>query len=419
MGRIYEAEQLPLGRRVALKVLAPTDLGGEDETTFRRRFEREAAICAKLTHSNTVRIFDHGCTSEGIYYIAMEYVDGRTLHQAIKAEAPLHPGRVVHILRQICGSLGEAHGQGIVHRDLKPGNVLLTELGDDRDFVKVVDFGLVKHVHDHEITQAGLIVGSPMYMSPEQVRGDPVDHRTDLYALGTIAYVCLTGKRPFERENAVGMLMARMTARPPPFREIAPDVRGIPPSLEWVVMTAMQADRVHRFETVYEMLRALKVCDAEIRGVRAPTRLSLDQGRTVMPDPDASTGSRSARLAVPVLALAATLGLALMAAAAGLGAILFAATRDGAAPIEATIAPAAVETPVVEIRPPAPPEPVVAATPEVAAAPAPVAKRPVRAKPAKPEPVVEASPPTPAPELPVAPEKDEWKIESDLKNPFD
>ena len=162
MGKIYEAEQTPLGRAVALKVM---DLGyAQDlDPDFRKRFFLEASTCAKLSHPNTIRVFDYGSAEPDRYYIAMEYVEGKTLLKLLEEEAPLDPLRTIHIARQICGSLGEAHGQGVIHRDLKPSNVLLTHHGEHADFVKVLDFGLVKLMREdaEEMTRSGLFLGSP------------------------------------------------------------------------------------------------------------------------------------------------------------------------------------------------------------------------------------------------------------------
>ena len=170
MGRIYEGTQEPLGRRVAVKVLA---LGYDEELdpAFEKRFFLEASACSQLSHPNTVRIFDYGVADGETCYIAMEYIEGETLLRLIQQEAPLDPLRITHIVRQICASLDEAHTAGLVHRDLKPSNVLLTSHGQEDDFAKVLDFGLVKRTGDgEELTRSGLFLGSPKYMSP---RTDP------------------------------------------------------------------------------------------------------------------------------------------------------------------------------------------------------------------------------------------------------
>src|SRR5579872_4666812 len=217
MGKVYRAEQAPLGRVCAVKVLNPNYAGGQDPE-FHKRFFLEASTAAKLTHPNTVTIFDYGRTEDDIYFMAMEYLDGVTLHRAIRQAGFFPQERAAHIARQMCRALREAHELGVIHRDLKPANILLVEHGDEVDFVKVLDFGLVKNVSEtraggEELTQAGLFMGSPKYMAPEQIRGDRVDTRTDIYALGIILYEMLTGKVPFDRPNSVNILMAHVKDR--------------------------------------------------------------------------------------------------------------------------------------------------------------------------------------------------------------
>src|SRR5580704_1015298 len=220
MGKVYLAEQAPLGRTCALKVLNPDYARGQDPE-FHKRFFLEASIASKLAHPNTVTIFDFGKTDDGIYYMAMEYLEGQTLHRAIREAGHFSEERTAHVARQICRALREAHSLGVIHRDLKPANIFLVEHGDETDFVKVLDFGLVKNVSEtktEDLTQTGLFMGSPKYMAPEQIRGDRVDARTDIYALGIILYEMVTGKVPFDRPNSVNILMAHVNEEPPPLR---------------------------------------------------------------------------------------------------------------------------------------------------------------------------------------------------------
>src|SRR5690606_6608170 len=172
----------------------------------------EASICAKLTHPNTVTIFDYGRTDDDIYYIAMELLEGRTLHRCLRDEGFLPADRALHIARQVCRSLREAHNQGVIHRDLKPANIFLVRHGDENAFAKVLDFGLVKDIAEgsEELTQTGLFMGSSKYMFSEQIRGEKVDGRCDVYALGVILYEMLSGKVPFDRPNSVNILMAHV-----------------------------------------------------------------------------------------------------------------------------------------------------------------------------------------------------------------
>jgi len=258
MGKVYRAEQAPLGREVALKVLNP-NYHGDNDPEFHKRFFLEASICSKLTHPNTVTIFDYGRTDDDIYYIAMEYLEGQTLHRALREGGALAPERAMHIARQICRSLREAHALGVIHRDLKPANIYLVSHGDEGDFVKVLDFGLVKDLGDtgEDLTQTGLFMGSPKYMSPEQIRGERVDARCDIYALGVILYEMLTGKVPFDRANSVNILMAHVHEAPPSMQEANPDAQ-IPPMLQNAVMKSMAKKPEDRFASMDEFLVALK-----------------------------------------------------------------------------------------------------------------------------------------------------------------
>jgi serine/threonine-protein kinase len=257
MGKVYRAEQAPLGRVCALKILNP-NYAGDSDPEFHKRFFLEASIASKLTHPNTVTIFDYG-RDEDIYYIAMEYLEGRTLHRAIREEAPFDEERAAHVARQICRALREAHSLGVIHRDLKPANIYLVEHADESDFVKVLDFGLVKNVdgNTEELTQAGLFMGSPKYMSPEQIRGDRVDARTDIYSLGIVLYEMVTGKVPFDRANSVNTLMAHVNEPPPPLRQMNPacSASGV---LEEIIFKCIAKNPGDRFASMDEVLAALK-----------------------------------------------------------------------------------------------------------------------------------------------------------------
>ncbi len=258
MGRVYRGVQAPLGRQVALKILHP-NYKGENDPDFHRRFFLEASTCAKLTHPNTVTIFDYGRTEDDVYYIAMELLEGRTLHRALREDGPMPPGRALHIARQVCRSLREAHSIHVVHRDLKPANVFLCSHDDDPDFVKVLDFGLVKNTEDtaEDLTQTGLFMGSPKYMAPEQIQGEKADGRVDIYALGVILYEMLTGKVPFDRANSVNILMAHVHDAPPSFEAMNPEVQ-IPPHLEALVMKCLAKNPAERFATMEQLLLAMK-----------------------------------------------------------------------------------------------------------------------------------------------------------------
>ena len=294
MGKVYRAEQAPLGRICALKVLSPKYEGDRDPE-FHKRFFLEASIAAKLTHPNTVTVFDYG-QSDDIYYIAMEFVDGKTLHRVLREEGPFPEGRTCHIARQICRSLREAHQIGVVHRDLKPGNVLLTQHGDERDNVKVLDFGLVKDVtgEAEDLTQQGLFMGSPKYMAPEQIVGAEVSARTDIYSLGVMLYEMLSGKVPFDKGPGVGTLMAHVNDPPPPMVHYNPNL-AITEEMEHIVLRCLEKDPQRRFASMDELLSALKRCGGAEEMMTGPYQAyahsgAFTRGRNLDSLPPGDTG---------------------------------------------------------------------------------------------------------------------------------
>ncbi|WP_231511808.1 serine/threonine protein kinase [Chondromyces apiculatus] len=256
MGKVYRAEQAPLGRICALKVLSPK-YDGDRDPEFHRRFVLEAETASKLSHPNTVTVFDYG-QSDDIYYIAMEYIEGKTMHRVLREEGPFSEQRTSYIARQICRSLREAHSIGVVHRDLKPGNVLLVSHEDEQDHVKVLDFGLVKDVESgQDLTQQGLFMGSPKYMAPEQVTGGEISARTDIYALGVIMYEMMTGKVPFDRGASVSTLMAHVHDVVPRMYEAYPDLQ-ISPAMEALIYRCLEKDSRARYASMNDVLAALK-----------------------------------------------------------------------------------------------------------------------------------------------------------------
>ena len=216
MGWVYRARHALLRRPTAVKVLDPAKVSHLAVT----RFEREVQLTSQLTNPNTVAIYDYGRTPEGVFFYAMEYLDGINLEDLVNRFGPLPEGRVVSILRQVCGSLAEAHGMGLVHCDIKPANILLCHRGGVPDFVKVLDFGLAKAVGAE--SQAGLnsadsITGTPLYLSPESIeRPDAVDARTDLYALGAVGYFLLTGTPVFRGATIAEVCGQHLRAQPEP-----------------------------------------------------------------------------------------------------------------------------------------------------------------------------------------------------------
>jgi serine/threonine protein kinase len=228
---VYRARHALLRRPVAIKLLSP-DMTNEANTA---RFEHEVQMTSQLTHPNTVAIYDYGRTPEGLFYFAMEYLGGIDLDQLIRQFGPLPEGRVIHILRQVCGSLSEAHHIGLIHRDVKPANIILTRRGGVGDLVKVLDFGLVKAVRPGptDLAGASAVVGTPHFMSPEAVeRPESVNIHSDLYSLGAVGYWLLTGKTLFDHDTVEGLLARQVKDTPPPPAErlgqsLSPDLAGI------------------------------------------------------------------------------------------------------------------------------------------------------------------------------------------------
>ncbi len=268
MGVVYRAEQLPLGRPVALKLLELKH-SPEIDDSFRQRFFLEAAAAAKLSHPNTIVVYDYG-ESEGLYYIAMEYLKGGTLDEHLKTNGPLTPQQAIHVSMQVCSSLRDAHESQLVHRDLKPGNIMFSPRARDPFFVKVLDFGLVKVVSGDDkdslgLTQSGVVMGSPRYMAPEQVRATPVDNRTDIYSFGAVLYHMLAGAPPFAAGKAFDAMTAHVTTPPPPLKQTRPDCPA-GPKLEALVMRCLQKQPQKRFQDMDEVIIALSDCYTEVGG---------------------------------------------------------------------------------------------------------------------------------------------------------
>lgn len=253
MGAVYRAEQISLKRTVALKMLRP-DVGGG--SMLLRRFNAEAEAVAKLSHPNTVNIFDFGQDADGMLFIAMEFIEGRSLRSAIHADAPFSLRRALAIAAQIASSIADAHSHAIIHRDLKPDNVMLQDRGKQKDVVRVLDFGIAKLRDDtranHQMTQAGDMLGTPQYMAPEQIRAEQIDGRTDVYALGCMIYEMLTARLPFEAPTIMALLSKHLLETPPPPSQRRPDL-GIPPMIDDLVMAAMAKDPAHRPATMEQL----------------------------------------------------------------------------------------------------------------------------------------------------------------------
>jgi eukaryotic-like serine/threonine-protein kinase len=213
MGAVYRGVQLSVDRPVAIKLISA---GLPDPAQSLQRFRREAEATGRLNHPNTIRLFDFGLTEQGEVYMVMELLEGWDLAARLQ-HGPLPPAEAFHIIRQVLSALNESHARGIVHRDLKPGNVFLSQVHGDGDFVKVMDFGIAGMDHGHaamKLTVTGAVMGTPAYMSPEQAQGKPVDARGDLYACGVVLFEMLAGRTPFEADSLVSMLLAHVTQPP-------------------------------------------------------------------------------------------------------------------------------------------------------------------------------------------------------------
>ncbi|MBW2685656.1 MAG: protein kinase, partial [Deltaproteobacteria bacterium] len=266
MGRVYKAEQSTLGRTVAVKVIHPHLLGDEQTVA---RFYQEARASSRLNHPNSVSIIDFGRTDDGILFLAMEFLSGKDLALVMHEEGPLAVDRVCNILVNTLDALGEAHELGIVHRDLKPENIILRPLRSGDDLVKVVDFGLATIVgKESSITKPGLVCGTPDYMSPEQGRGDGVDGRGDIYALGVVLFELLAGHLPYIDDTPTRVVLRHLNDPVPDPREANPG-RNIPDRLAEVTMKALAKDANDRFQLARDMQAALRGALEDMRVRRA------------------------------------------------------------------------------------------------------------------------------------------------------
>ncbi|MGH7616836.1 MAG: protein kinase domain-containing protein [Gemmatimonadaceae bacterium] len=274
MGRVYAAEHVKMNRQCAIKVMSPSLMNDAESTT---RFAREASNAARILHPNVAAVFDFG-ESDKTVYLVMEYVDGESLSQLLAREGPLAPRRAIDIARQIADGLSAAHELGLVHRDLKPDNVIVTRKRDGKEVAKVVDFGIAKAVSDSPqdaLTRSGLVIGTPEFMSPEQLLGDPVDARTDIYSLGCMLYQMLTGLKPFEADSREQMIRRRLHEPPPHARDV---VQSIPKRVDTLLAHMLARAPGERIASASEVSTSLDPAlvmsgwDLEAVSGHAPTR---------------------------------------------------------------------------------------------------------------------------------------------------
>jgi len=256
MGEVYLGEHRLLRRPCAIKLIRPEVAG---DPHYLLRFEHEVQATATLTHPNTVQIFDYGHTESGTFYYVMEYLPGLTLDELVRRHGPLTFARAVHILRQLCGSLGEAHGIGLIHRDIKPSNVMVCKRGGAHDVVKVLDFGVVAAPPlsadaTKPTRRQGNVAGTPSYMSPEQISGRELDTRSDIYSIGCLAYFLLTGQPPFSAPSTVDMAAAHLHQPPPPLMDCGPPV---PRKLQAILLRCLAKDPADRFVSAESLEIAL------------------------------------------------------------------------------------------------------------------------------------------------------------------
>jgi serine/threonine protein kinase len=351
---VYLASQMPLNRPVALKVLAPPTGEATDEeiAVFERRFLLEARTLAALDHPNIVTIFDYGETGDGRFYLAMEYIAGQRFLDLLTG-GRLEQGRAVGLTLQICRALRYSHHQGVVHRDVKNSNVLVRIDDQGQEQVKVVDFGLVKLARvDSNITQTGMILGSPHFMAPEQATGEGVDHRVDIYATGVLLYCALVGEYPFDGPHATAIITAHMTRTAQAFSAAAPDA-AIPSGLEAIVFKCLEKQPGQRYPSMEALIADLRVFE-----VNSPIGVMSGEFHTLTAHPahpavrtwDWSKLNTGMLIGGVLAILVALLGLA------ALTVITLTPVQQTVAP-RAPIAPRAVAVPV-EVAPaqPAPPD---------------------------------------------------------------
>lgn len=260
MGEVFLAEHQMLKRPCAVKLIRAEQAG---DPKVLARFEREVQMTAKLSHWNTIEIYDYGRTEDGTLYYVMEYLPGMSLAELLDRYGAMPAERVVHLLRQICQGLREAHSIGLIHRDIKPGNIFAAQRGGMYDVAKLLDFGLVKPVTDvssARITQEGAISGTPLFMSPEQASGHgEVDARSDIYSLGAVAYTLLTGLPPFDRPSPMAVIIAHARDQALPPSRLRPEV---PADLEAVIMRCLSKRAADRFQDAESLEQALAECAA-------------------------------------------------------------------------------------------------------------------------------------------------------------
>ena len=287
MGSVFRAQHLAMDRRVAVKLLKPHLT---QDNTAAQRFLREARATLKVDSPHAVKVLDFGITPHGDYYMALEYLDGRTVQRELDVDGPFAPSRVLHIARQALHALGAAHKIGLVHRDIKPDNILLLKVGDDPDYAKLLDFGVAKLMEGTavssqsalQLTQAGMVFGTPEFMSPEQACGHPLDGRSDLYSLAATMFSMLTGCAMFEGKSPIELLTHHVRTAPPHLETLQPDLAQYP-KLDELMQTCLAKKREDRPATAEELDQLIAQLETYVkrggaaasnRAVRTPSQMS-------------------------------------------------------------------------------------------------------------------------------------------------
>jgi serine/threonine-protein kinase len=275
MGAVYLAENKSIDQRIAVKVLHEHSAQSDELV---KRFNREAKALCRLTHPNITRVFVFGTTDDGVIYLAMEFVEGKPLRDLIERDGRVDELRAINILRQTLHALAEAHELGIVHRDLKPDNIMLTNFRGVKEFVKVLDFGIAKVKEQdgtqQKLTQAGVVYGTPEYLSPEQAQAKELDGRSDIYSMGCILYEMVTGHVPFQSNTAVAILASHVYDKPKPPSQVA--AAKVSSRMERIILKAMEKDPAKRYQTAMEFLADLEGLEAELTGNSATRTTVLD-----------------------------------------------------------------------------------------------------------------------------------------------
>ncbi|MGO9834638.1 MAG: serine/threonine protein kinase [Polyangiaceae bacterium] len=357
MGIVYAARHKVIGKRVAIKVLR-----GEmaTDSDVNERFLQEARAASAIGNPHIIDISDFGQLPDGSTYFVMEFLDGKSLSQIVsEGTDPIPVPRLCHIAKQMAQGLAAAHAANIVHRDLKPDNVMLINRGTEKDFVKILDFGIAKVGGlASKVTRAGSVFGTPHYMSPEQAAGAAVDHRTDIYALGVILYEMACGKVPFDADNFMGILTQHMYKAPVPIRALVPEV-DVPPGLDAIVLKCLTKKPEGRYETMDQLVADLEKLDHGVLPDAVQEMMARSGGFNVPADYFRSTAMPAPVPASPVVPIKRWPLYAVIAAVAtGIGVIGIvvigksasstASTRPPA-PIVATAAPLATATTVAPI----------------------------------------------------------------------